>query len=174
MFGLHHRRIEHANGQDDDANDDGRRSDEVRALLSTTSTDLGPSGRDSLYGYGLVNAPAALAALPAIMNATSTPPQTRVASVSSIAYARAGARNLNINVTIVDGAQAPIAGASVSVSVASDNGSVASGTGTTNSNGTATFQLKNAGTTCYHTDVTAVSAPNVSFDGAEPPNSSCQ
>jgi len=37
-------------------------ADEVVALLASTATDLGEAGRDSVYGYGLVNAYAAAAA----------------------------------------------------------------------------------------------------------------
>jgi len=36
---------------------------EIRSLLASTAQDLGASGKDSLYGYGLVNAAAAVAAL---------------------------------------------------------------------------------------------------------------
>lgn len=38
---------------------------QVRAILSSTAQDLGAAGRDSLYGFGLVNAAAAVAAVPA-------------------------------------------------------------------------------------------------------------
>lgn len=37
-------------------------ADEVVALLASTATDLGDAGRDPVYGYGLVNAYAAMAA----------------------------------------------------------------------------------------------------------------
>ncbi|MBI4458018.1 S8 family peptidase [Candidatus Uhrbacteria bacterium] len=39
-------------------------ADCLRGVLSATATDLGDPGRDVFYGYGLVNAPAALAAAP--------------------------------------------------------------------------------------------------------------
>jgi len=39
-----------------DANGNGRINDEVRQRLDATAHDLGPSGRDSQYGYGLVDA----------------------------------------------------------------------------------------------------------------------
>jgi len=48
-----------------DANHDGRTNDEVRNILTSTAIDLGPTGRDTLYGFGLVNVVAALAALEA-------------------------------------------------------------------------------------------------------------
>ncbi|MFP3984790.1 MAG: S8 family serine peptidase [Candidatus Bathyarchaeia archaeon] len=36
---------------------------EVRSILQNTATDLGDEGRDNLYGYGLVNASAAISAI---------------------------------------------------------------------------------------------------------------
>ena len=39
-----------------DGNGDGRINDEVRQRLQTTADDLGPPGRDTFYGYGLVDA----------------------------------------------------------------------------------------------------------------------
>ena len=45
-----------------DANGNGRTNDEVRAILTQAADDLGATGRDALYGWGLVNA--ARAAVP--------------------------------------------------------------------------------------------------------------
>lgn len=42
-----------------DANSNGKINDEVRRKLVTTATDLGTAGRDTKFGYGLVNAAAA-------------------------------------------------------------------------------------------------------------------
>ncbi len=39
-----------------DANGDGMINDEVREILQITALDLGDQGRDSVYGFGLVNA----------------------------------------------------------------------------------------------------------------------
>ncbi len=46
-----------------DANGDGFINDDVRRLLQATAQDLGAAGRDSLYGFGLVDAEAAVAAV---------------------------------------------------------------------------------------------------------------
>lgn len=43
-----------------DMNGDGRVNDEVRQILINTARDLGAAGRDSWYGYGLVDAAAAV------------------------------------------------------------------------------------------------------------------
>ncbi|MFH0794630.1 MAG: S8 family serine peptidase [bacterium] len=39
-----------------DTNANGKINDEARARLNSTADDLGPAGRDSFYGYGLVDA----------------------------------------------------------------------------------------------------------------------
>jgi len=46
-----------------DSNSNGRINDEVRAIMNSTAEDLGSSGRDPQYGYGLVNVAAAIASL---------------------------------------------------------------------------------------------------------------
>lgn len=45
-----------------DINGNGHINDEVRAIMNSTAEDLGNSGRDPQYGFGLVNAAAAVAA----------------------------------------------------------------------------------------------------------------
>jgi subtilisin len=50
-----------------DANNNGRINDEVRTRLQQTATDLGTTGRDVIYGYGLVDA--SKAALPPVNQA---------------------------------------------------------------------------------------------------------
>lgn len=44
-----------------DANGNGRVNDEIRTTLNATADDLGIAGKDTWYGYGLVNAVAAVA-----------------------------------------------------------------------------------------------------------------
>ncbi|MCH8986656.1 S8 family serine peptidase [Patescibacteria group bacterium] len=46
-----------------DSNGNGLINDEVRQVLNDTALDLGDTGRDSLYGFGLVNVAAAVAAV---------------------------------------------------------------------------------------------------------------
>jgi hypothetical protein len=46
-----------------DSNGDGNINDEVRATLTSTAEDIGPTGKDTHYGYGLVSAAAAVAAV---------------------------------------------------------------------------------------------------------------
>lgn len=53
-----------------DTNGDGRSADEIRTLLASSATDLGATGRDPYFGYGLINLTAALTPPP-------TPPATQ-------------------------------------------------------------------------------------------------
>jgi len=46
-----------------DTNGNGRINDEVRQVMNDTAEDLGDTGRDSKYGYGLVSVVAAVAAI---------------------------------------------------------------------------------------------------------------
>jgi subtilisin len=46
-----------------DSNGNGRVNDEIRQILTSTAIDLGPAGRDSHYGFGLVDVVAAFEAL---------------------------------------------------------------------------------------------------------------
>lgn len=46
-----------------DSNGNGRINDEIRNTLNATAEDLGATGKDAWYGYGLVNAAAAVAAV---------------------------------------------------------------------------------------------------------------
>jgi subtilisin len=58
---------------------------EIRSLLASTAQDLGAAGRDSLYGFGLVNAAAAVAALSS-SPATPTPAVNLVLTTDKTSY----------------------------------------------------------------------------------------
>jgi subtilisin len=156
-----------------DTNQNGKLSDEVRSVLSATAIDLGPAGRDTSYGYGLINAEAAVAA---VRGGSTQPPagDTEVV-VSGITYSRSGGRNkdrdLHIAVSITTTAGAPVAGAAVSITVTLDGQPYGSATGTTGSNGVATFNSRNAPAGCYETTVTNVTGSGLTFGGATPVNS---
>ncbi len=55
-----------------DSNGNGRVNDEVRTILQNTAEDLGDAGRDDVFGFGLVDAEAAI--LEALALQTSMPP----------------------------------------------------------------------------------------------------
>jgi len=72
-----------------DTNGNGRINDEVRAIMNSTAEDLGSSGRDPQYGYGLVAAAAAVAAVvppsPAVNVDVSTDKTNYVSSTDKTA-----------------------------------------------------------------------------------------
>ena len=149
-----------------DANKNGFINDEVRQALDNTALDLGDTGRDQLYGFGLVNVAAAVAYVPPVTGTTVT--------VKSIAYATSGGKNhdkdLLITVALVDDLSNVVPGASVSIDLSRDGSVIRSGTGTTGSDGTVTFILRNASSGHYVTEVTDVSAAGLTWDGLTPTN----
>ena len=81
-----------------DANGDGRINDEVRQILTSTATDLGTAGRDKFYGYGLVNAIAAV-------NAVGAPPAPAVQvalSTDKSSYVSGTDTNALLTATVTD------------------------------------------------------------------------
>ncbi len=150
-----------------DANSNGRINDEVRNLLVTTARDLGPIGRDPLYGFGLVDVPAALAA------ADTAPPLTL--RVDAITYATASgkgnAKDLKVTIGTVYGLVAPQAGAQVSITLMQNGAYYGSATGTTDINGLVTLTFKNLPAGAYTTMVTNAAAGGLTWDQVTPPNS---
>jgi subtilisin family serine protease len=134
----------------------------VRNILGSTAVDLGAKGRDNHYGFGRVDAIAAVAAAEGtVPDPDPDPdPEPGVLTVASIAYATSGGRtndkHLAVTVTIVDGSSAPASGVSVAVTVYRDGSPYGSGSGTTAANGQALFEIKNAPAGTYTTDVTTV------------------
>ena len=138
----------------------------VRSILQSTATDLGVAGRDTFYGYGLVNATAAVAAAGG-GGGGSTPPPPAL-SAASVAYALAsGNKHLKITVTIVSN-NVPFAGAAVSVQVKRNGAAYATGTATTGSTGQVAFQINNAPAGTYTTTITNVTATGYTWDGVQP------
>jgi subtilisin family serine protease len=243
----------------------------VRNLLTGTAEDLGAAGRDNLFGFGLVNAAAAVAAAgpipPAVHVHLSTdkatydeadtvafltvrvtneqgtplggvpmasfattldgvaieftfeetttagtyagqlditaagpgqhvvtveatfgqtgsdtaafligsPPEAGTVHVPSITYSssggRGGTRNVYITVSVVDGDGAPVGNATVAVLVSIDGALWAYGEGATDALGQVTFEARNAPPGEYHTDLFAVVAGGLVWDGVTPQNS---
>lgn len=144
-----------------DSNNNGRINDEVRQILNTTADDLGLTGRDTWYGFGLVNALAAVSALP--------PSSPATVSVNSITYTESG-KDLRITVSVINN----LAGASVSIDLFRNGVFVSSSTGITGDSGTVTFRRRNASKGCYETKVTSITAEGYTWDGVTPPNSFCK
>jgi subtilisin family serine protease len=121
----------------------------------------------------------ALSAAVRVSSTTPTPVATS-ARVEAINYRLTGKNNANLEIAVkvVNNLGQVVSGASVSISVYRTlNGSTSlygSATANTSSTGVATFVLKNAPSGCYRTDVTAIAASGLSYDGAEPTNQGCK
>lgn len=114
---------------------------DVRAAMTLTALDLGDPGRDVVFGYGLVQAADALAAL------ESAPvDEPMFVSVTTDQEVYVTRTTVTISVTATDEFGAAISGALVNLSVTPPRGRVAVMSGTTDGSGTATFTytLKNA------------------------------
>lgn len=99
-------------------------------------------------------------------------------SVVSVDYATRGGRNndrhLDITVVLEDDLDDPVADASVSATLHREDGSSWNFKGTTDSDGTVIFTLINHGSGCYETEVTAVEAEGLEWDGKTPENGYCK
>jgi subtilisin len=163
-----------------DANGNGRINDEVREILQQTAQDLGAAGRDPHYGFGLVRADLAVAALGGSEPAPEPAPAPAPAAVvvESVSYATAGGRNndkdLYITVKVADGEGGAVGGASLAIEVTRNGSFYGSASGTTAADGTVTFKVTNAPAGCYSTRVTAVTAAGLEWDGITPGNEFCK
>ncbi|MHC4908173.1 MAG: M12 family metallo-peptidase [Planctomycetota bacterium] len=79
-----------------------------------------------------------------------------------------GTRHLRVTVSIIDDGGSPVANANVQMTLTGNN-AYAFG-GSTDGAGEVVFTLNGAPDTCYSSDVTAVSAAGLTFNGVEPPN----
>jgi hypothetical protein len=140
--------------------------------MQKTAKDLGTSGRDNAYGYGLVQAKAALDYL---KGSTPPPSTATTATVTSVTYSTQGGRgqgrDLGITVTVKDNLGTAVANATVSVNVYLGGTLVGSASNTTGSGGTTSFVIRNAPSGTYTTTITGVNAAGLTWDGKTPPNS---
>ena len=162
----------------------------VRQILRDTAKDIGAGGKDNHYGYGLVQALAAVSSVtpppppaeePPVEEEPVPPPEeedpaVNVAAVSSISYANTGSRgrDLTVTLTVSDADGNPVENASISITLKHESGSSWKGSSTTRSNGTASFTLRRAPAGCYTTEVTNVSADGLEWDGVTPSNGHCR
>ncbi len=147
---------------------------DVRTILQQTANDLGSSGRDSKYGFGLVDPVEAVGADPGSGGTTDPPPSTgTTVSVEPVQYATQGGKNqdkhLLITVSLVDELSSPVSGANISIDLLNkDTNQVWKGSATTDSNGSVTFTLKNAPAGCYATTINSISAGSSQWDEIQP------
>ena len=78
-------------------------------------------------------------------------------------------RHLDVTVTLVDSGGNPVSGASVSVTILGPT--PGGGTATTDAAGTVSFRINNAASGTYTTEVNAVTAAGLTWDGITPTNS---
>jgi serine protease len=147
----------------------------IRQALQQTAIDLGPIGRDNSYGFGLVQARAAVDLLtggvtpPPEEPPPPPPPEepgeviAKVGTLTLTFSSRGPNTSATATATIVDASSgSPLAGAAVTGCFA---GAVtACGTGTTNSSGQVSFSSGNYRNGTVSFCVTNVSGPNAGFD----------
>jgi serine protease len=129
-------------------------NDEIRQALRESAQDLGPAGRDNAYGYGLVQAAAALAYLEGDTTDPEPEPEPEPgAGTMSVAAIDAGVRtrgpwqNGIVTVTIHDDAGNLVSNATVFGTFTSlSDGVSGSVSGTTDANGSVTLESNRART----------------------------
>ena len=117
---------------------------QIREAMNATAIDLGAAGRDSVFGYGLVQAAAALEYLQGGVTPPPPPPAGDLTvSIDSPATTDVflNRAKVAITVSVADGGTA-VSGASVSVVVTGATGASISYSGTTGSTGSVTFSFK--------------------------------
>ncbi|MBP7936893.1 MAG: S8 family peptidase [Phycisphaerae bacterium] len=107
-----------------DSNGDGWINDEVRQILNSTAVDLGASGRDTLYGYGRVDAAAAVARV--VPPPPPTPAVHVTVSTDKSSYTSSRDATAILTAVVTDETGAELTGLSESSFVAALNGLTAS------------------------------------------------
>jgi subtilisin family serine protease len=163
-----------------DVNGNGIIGDDVRALLAATAVDLGVAGGDTWYGYGLVDAEAAVEL--ALANAAPPPPSepppapvVQGVHVAAIDYLLFGGKrnnkNLSATIALADDLGEPVPGATLSVTIYRAGKMLRNTGGITDANGRLTFTMNKAKAGTYSVLVKSVAADPLVWDGVSPPNS---
>ena len=113
---------------------------QIREALTSTAFDLGETGRDVAYGYGLVQAKAALDKLG---GGPVDPPVggTLFVNVATDKTSYLNNQTAMITVTVTDGTN-PVSGASVAVVITTPKATTVNLSGTTGTNGTVTLSYR--------------------------------
>ncbi|HJV46027.1 MAG TPA: S8 family serine peptidase [Bacillota bacterium] len=109
----------------------------LRSKLDQNILDLGAAGRDSLYGYGLIQSNMGTTQ-PAPTPAVSLTTATKVITDKTIYTA---GQTVTITVNATDQNSQPLSGATVNVTITPPKGSAVKGVATTNLTGQAVFKL---------------------------------
>jgi subtilisin family serine protease len=141
---------------------------EIREAMNATAIDLGASGRDPVFGYGLVQAAAALEYLQGVTPPPPPPPDdaltaTIVVPTPDTVYANR--QTATIEVAVTDNQGAPVDGAAVAVVVTGVTGKTVNLSDTTGADGIASMSFKiNAGKLGYGTYAIDVTATKDGYD----------
>jgi serine protease len=125
---------------------------QIRDAMNNTAMDLGTAGRDIYYGFGLVQAKAALNSLG---GGSSEGTLSLAVVTNKTSYVTR--ETVTITVTVKDQNNVAVSGATVTVKMTTANGQIVNYSGTTNTSGVATFTHKVSSKT-YGTGVYTVFA----------------
>ena len=126
---------------------------QIRQALQTTALDLGDPGRDVYYGYGLVQAKAALDSL-----GGGTPTGALHVTVTTDKTTYAVKQKVYITVLVTDDNGSPVSGATVTVVITTPLNKKTTLTGTTGTDGKALFTYATSTKTGKGTYTVAVTA----------------
>ncbi len=145
----------------------GATAAETRTLLRSTARDLGTAGRDTQYGYGLVQASTALAAFLGIPEE----PIVQNMNVGAITYSLDRLRrDLTVAVS-VKSAGTPLSGVSVRGTLENKSrGLVWNVSGTTDASGLYRVTLRRAPSGTYTTSLTSLTKEGYVWDSVTPVN----
>ena len=113
---------------------------EIRNALTAAAQDLGTAGRDVYYGYGLVQARAALEYLG--YGGTTPVEQTLVATISTNKSTYVNGEKVTVTITVKDQNGVPVPSASVSVKLTPPSGSQTTYDGITGTTGVYSFTYR--------------------------------
>ncbi len=109
---------------------------QIRTALTSTALDLGSAGRDVNFGYGLIQAKAALDSL------QSAPSASLGVTVTTNKASYVNRETVTITVTVKNQNGVAVSGAAVSTKLTTANGKVITFAGTTNTSGVVTHTHK--------------------------------
>lgn len=137
---------------------------QVRDILTSTAQDLGAAGRDPLYGYGLVNAAAAVATV----SSSPTPAVNVVLSTDKTSYTSGTDNSATLTTIVTDETGASISGLGSTAFATKVDGNSASVTFTETTAGTYTGALafSNVGTGTHNVSVNVTDTRALSGTGS--------
>lgn len=109
---------------------------QIRSAMTGTAQDLGASGRDTSYGFGLLQAKAALTSL------SSTPVQSLNVTVATNKASYVNRETVTITITVKDQNGAAVSGATVVTTITTAKGTKLTSTKTTGTTGVVTVTHK--------------------------------